>query len=367
MNVGITGADGLLGYHVRARLHSMGASPARLANRATFENAERLDEFVRGLDAVIHFAGINRSSPDELEAGNIGIASELIAAFSRTGVTPTLVYANTTHAELDTPYGRGKRGAAALFRDWGTSSGANFVDLVIPNVFGEFGRPYYNSGISTFCHQLAVGEAPTIIEDREIELIHAQTVAQACLDAASAGASGQQRLRGDKMLVSTALQRLKDLHSTYLSGIMPNLTESIDLQLFNTLRSYLFPDIYPVELKLNVDPRGSLFEAVKTIHGGQAFLSTTVPGITRGNHFHLRKVERFLVVGGEAEIQLRKLFDTKIHTYAVSGRRPCYIDMPTFHTHSIRNTGDGELTTLFWTNEIFDSADPDTFAEKVVG
>jgi UDP-2-acetamido-2,6-beta-L-arabino-hexul-4-ose reductase len=131
------------------------------------------------------------------------------------------------------------------------------------------------------------------------------------------------------------------------------------------LRSYLFPRHYPVRLELRTDSRGSLFEAVKSFGGGQVFMSTTRPGVVRGNHFHTRKIERFLVVSGEAEIKLRRLFANDIITFRVSGAEPSYVDMPTFYTHSITNTGTSELTTLFWANEIFDPADADTYMEPV--
>lgn len=365
MKIGITGAEGLLGFHLRARLQALGGHEVRLANRATFATGASLDAFVSGLDALAHFAGMNRGDEHEVEAVNTGLAEALVAAMSRTRSAPTVVFSNSTHVDRDTGYGRGKRRAAEVLGAWAAGCGASFTDLVLPHVFGEFGKPFANSVVSTFCWQLANGETPEIHVDGQLELVHAQAVAERSLSAMQARENGRARMAGEPIKVSELLERLNALQAQYGSQIMPALSDPLTLRLFNTLRSYLFPKHYPVPLRLHTDNRGSLFEAVKTYQGGQAFLSTTRPGITRGNHFHLRKVERFLVVSGDAEICLRKLFSDEIVRFRVGGGAPCYIDMPTFHTHSITNVGATEVVTLFWANEIFDPADPDTYAEAV--
>jgi UDP-2-acetamido-2,6-beta-L-arabino-hexul-4-ose reductase len=151
----------------------------------------------------------------------------------------------------------------------------------------------------------------------------------------------------------------------YAGHVFPDVRDDFDRDLFNTFRSYLYPHRYPTALTLHEDPRGCLFEAVKTHNGGQTFLSTTKPGITRGNHYHTRKIERFLVVSGQAEIRLRRVFDSEVQVFKVSGDQPAYVDMPTLHTHNITNTGSSDLITLFWTHEFYDPNMPDTFFELV--
>ncbi|HNQ57287.1 MAG: capsule biosynthesis protein CapF [Rhodocyclaceae bacterium] len=365
MSIGITGADGLLGFHLRARLHAQGWREVRLATRQTFASPAALDEFAEGLGGIVHLAGMNRGDEAEVEETNVRLAADLVAALERTGSRPALVFANSIHVERDSGYGRGKRAAAALLREWAASSGSTLADLVLPHVFGEFGKPSYNSVVSTFCYQLATGECPEVHVDGRLELLHAQDVAQRCLEMLRDREVGTIRMMGAPMAVSELLVRLRDQYERYADQVVPDLRDRLDLQLFNTLRSYLYPRHYPVSLELRRDARGGLFEAVKTLQGGQVFFSNTHPGVTRGNHYHLRKVERFLVVGGEAEIRLRKLFSPQVESFRVTGASPCYIDMPTFHTHSISNAGSGDLTTLFWSNEIFDPADPDTYAENV--
>ena len=366
MKIGITGADGLIGWHQRAYLKAIdGGHEIRLANRATFKRPESLAEFVQSLDAIIHLAGMNRGTDAEVEATNAALARDLVAACEQTGTCPFLVFANSTHQDRDTPYGRGKRAAANTFRLWAAQSGAGFANLILPHVFGEFGKPFYNSVVSTFCYQLARNETPQIISDGDLELLHVQDVVAHCLRAIQESQRGDIRLNGVGMKVSALLQRLTEMRDQYQSMVLPRLESILDVRLFNTLRSYLFPGHYPVALTLHGDARGSLFEVVKSMGGGQVFMSTTHPGITRGNHFHTRKVERFLVASGEADICLRKLFGNEVTCFKVSGGAPCYVDIPTFHTHCISNTGQTELVTLFWANEIYDPADPDTFPEWV--
>lgn len=371
MKLGVTGADGLLGFHLRALLHArQDVQEVRLANRDTFRDNASLDQFVLGLDAIVHCAGMNRGEDAEIERVNRRLAEILVAALERNGSLAALVYANSTHQSRDTAYGRGKRQAGELLESWGRSVGASVCNLLLPHVFGEFGKPFYNSAVSTFCHQLANGETPRIDIDGDLELVHAQEVAKFFIEAVTQPSAGGSvvrsvRMSGRPLKVSEMLGRLEALLARYRENVFPDLRDPLDLRLFNTLRSYLFPAQYPRALRLNSDARGELFEAVKADQGGQTFMSTTHPGITRGNHYHLRKVERFLVVGGEAEIRLRRLFSDEIVSFRVSGGQPAFVDMPTFHTHSITNIGSGDLQTLFWTNEIFDPSDADTYAEAV--
>jgi UDP-2-acetamido-2,6-beta-L-arabino-hexul-4-ose reductase len=277
-----------------------------------------------------------------------------------------VVFSSSTHIERDTAYGRSKRAAAMCLRTWAGHRGAPLTTLVLPHVFGEFGKPFYNSVVSTFCHQLAKREEPTILVDGALELVHTQAVAEQIATAIADRTDDDLRMRGEPMLTSELLERLRGMAALYTSNIVPDLRRPIDLRLFNTYRSYLFPGHYPVTLQVHVDPRGGLFEAVRSLHGGQVFLSTTKPGITRGGHYHTRKVERFLVVSGDAVIRLRKLFTRDLVEFRVSGSKPQYVDMPTFYTHDITNVGEGELMTAFWAHEIFDPADSDTFAEPVL-
>ena len=365
MIIGITGADGLIGWHVRCRLYVEHDIEAIPIGRAGFREAGALESFVSKCDAIVHLAGVNRGEESEVESVNPALARVLVSAMERCERTPHVVFASSTHIDSDTAYGRSKRATEEIFSEWAGRCGAVFTNMVLPHVYGECGRPFYNSVVSTFCYQLAEDETPKIEQDGRLELLHAQEVADLVLLSVRNRSVGEVRPSGRAMRVSEMLERVSLLAERYKSGVIPAFEDIFDLRLFNTFRSYLFPKHYPNLLKLNTDSRGSLFEAVKTDNGGQAFLSTTEPGITRGDHFHFNKVERFLVVQGQAVIRLRRMFDDKVIEFRVSGSEPTVVDMPTLHAHNITNTGDGELLTMFWSHEIFDPDHPDTHREQV--
>ena len=361
----VTGAGGFLGWHLRVYFHARPEFKIVGVDRSVYGDPKRFTEILRSADAVVHLAGMNRGNEQEIERVNVDLTTRLIDACRQVDLRPQIVLANSTHCERDTAYGRSKRRSAELLVGWASEAGAVFTNLVIPNVYGEGGRPFYNSVVSTFCHQLASGEKPVIIQDGRLELVHAQAVVRELVAAIQKRISGKVRMTGSSLLVSDLLDTLQGFDRSYRGHLIPELTREVDLDLFNTYRSYLYPRHYPVTLPLRNDARGNLFEAVKSMHGGQCFISTTKPGMTRGNHYHTRKVERFLVLSGEAVIRIRKLFTKDIVEFKVAGSVPQYVDMPTFCTHNITNTGTGDLTTLFWAHEIYDPQRSDTIREPV--
>ena len=365
MKLAITGANGFLAYHLRCHLLKYPDYQLNLISQADFQNEVLLAEKIKDVDAVVHLAGVNRGTDDEVFNGNIQAGEKLVKALTHNLKKPHLIFSSSTHIQKDSSYGRSKKQCGDIFTAWAKQSGATYTELVLPHVFGEGGKPFYNSTVATFCHQVVNGENPEIKVDIELNLVHAGDVALKILELLHKPAGQQVTMSGEKVLVSAVLEKIKSLHSRYQDRVIPEFKTSFDLRLFNTIRSYMFPKDYPMSLKLNTDPRGSLFEAVKTDHGGQAFLSTTKPGITRGQHYHYHKIERFCVIQGEALIQIRKLHTDVIHEFKVTGLDPCFIDMPTLHTHNITNTGSTDLLTLFWSHEIFDPNNPDTFAEPV--
>lgn len=371
MKIVITGAGGLLGWHAAARLHAANCA-ARFAqrpephalvllDRAAFNDEDTLRAALSGADAVLHFAGVNRAEDATLETANARIAQVLVAACKAVGAAPHIVYANSTHAGTDTPYGRGKAAAARVFSDF-TSQ---FTDMILPHIFGECARPDYNNVTATFIDRVIKGDPPEVNPGGVVELLHAGDAAEAAIDAAMGAVSGRLRPEGRRTPVPDLLDRLRSFHADYSANVFPDLSDPFDAALFNSYRTALYPGGFPRPVKLNTDHRGTLFEAAKGGGGGQTFLSWTEPGVTRGDHFHLHKVERFLVLEGEATIRIRRVLDTKVWDYAVTGSHPAPVDMPTLHTHNITNTGDRPLLTLFWTHEIFDPKAPDTYADPV--
>lgn len=366
LRVGVTGASGFIGRHLRYFLYGRPGVEVAVAGREEFSSPPRLTKFVSGCDVVIHLAGQNRGEEQEVARVNATLARELIRACRTAGVSPLMVFASSTHIYRDTPYGDSKRICAEEFRRWAGETGAAFINLVLPHIFGEGQRPFYNSVVATFCRQLADGNQLQINSGGELELIHVQAVAARIFALIEKGQGGEIVPGGISLSVGDLADRLRKIDRSYREHIIPDLADHMERDLFNTYRSYLFPGHYPVAIPVNEDQRGFLFETVKSQSGGQSFFSLTRPGVTRGNHYHSRKMERFLVLKGEAEIRVRELFSPWVETFAVSGGRPRYLDIPTFHTHTITNTGEEDLLTLFWTTELFNPDDPDTYPEKVI-
>ena len=283
---------------------------------------------------------------------------------------PHVLFASSTLRTQDTPYGRSKRDSESILRSAADELGFPLTILVIPNVFGPGGRPFYNSVVSTFCHQLAHGEVPRIIEDRELELISVgdlcdvmvrQVRDRAGNSATTLAIPGSARLR-----VSQILQRLQNFHGHFFGDrVIPLLHNQFERQLYATFLSHVDPADHCHAPQVHSDDRGRLFEIIRTAGGGQVFFSTTRPGVIRGNHFHTRKIEWFCVVRGTALIRLRRIGHQEIHEFRVSADQPKFVSIPAMHTHSIQNVGDEDLLTMFWTSELFEQSDPDTYFEKV--
>jgi len=357
----VTGAAGFLGWHLQIRLRALTDHVVRTVDQ---HNWHELPQLIADADAVIHLAGINRASDDELRDGNRRLAEQLVQAAEHANAAPRLIYANSIQAGNETPYGDGKAAAAHVLHEAATRWGTPFVDVMLPNLFGEHGRPGYNSFVATFVERAIAGDHPDI-QDRDISLLHAQRAAQCFIDALD-GPTRIERPDGTPTSVTAVWQRLLAFREVYEHGRIPPLPTDFDVELFNTYRAALFPARYPLQLTLNSDPRGWLVETTRWSGGeGQTFVSSTHPGITRGEHFHLRKIERFVVVGGQGRIRLRKASTSQTVQFDVDGNNPVAIDMPIGWIHNITNTGDSEMVTQFWVNELFDPADPDTFWEPV--
>ena len=367
MRVAVTGPDGFIAWHTRAMIHSESGGDAIHIGRSAFADSAAMDAALADADAVIHLAGVNRASTDtEIAEVNPRLAQKLVDGLRRADRQIPVVYGNSIHSDGDTVFGEAKRQAAHILTEFGNATGTPIVDVVLPNIFGEHGRPFYNSVVATFCHQLALGETPEIQVDRELPLLHVQRAARELLAATQVGQSKQIRPEGTVRSVTGLLSELVPMRDAYRTGDLPDLSEPFTRDLFNTYRAYTFPGSWPIFTPVRADQRGDLYEAVKASGGEtQVFFSTTRPGFTRGQHFHLHKVERFIVLRGEGVIRLRKLFTDEIVEFPVSGDRPAILDMPTMWVHSITNTGDEDLVTLFYADEVFDPANPDTFPEDV--
>jgi UDP-2-acetamido-2,6-beta-L-arabino-hexul-4-ose reductase len=380
IKIGITGQAGFVGTHL---FNTLGLYPDKFERipfeDEFFQDKNRLEEFVKSCDAIVHLAAMNRhNDPEVLYQTNIGLVKQLIESCEATKSAPHILFSSSTQEERDNLYGKSKKEGRQLFEQWAQKHSARFTGFVIPNVFGPFGNPYYNSVVATFCHQLTHEEQPRIEVDGEIKLIYVGELVQEIINKILFH-SVTQSLNSvlycetffvphtSQIKVSALLQKLTGFKENYFDkGILPCLDNPFDRNLFNTFLCYVdHSSFFPFKLKLNTDERGSFVETVKLNSGGQVSFSTTVPGITRGNHFHTRKAERFAVIKGKARIELRRIGTNKIYSFELDGKEPSFVDMPVWYTHNITNIGEEELYTIFWINEHFDTYDPDTYFEKV--
>lgn len=367
MKVVITGGHGFLGWHTAARLRALHGVVADRLGRLDTTNPERLNKAVADADVVLHLAGVNRAgSDDAVREGNKSVAYALANAIKARQRPVRVVYANSIQAGGHSAYGEAKAQCADVLRRAAADVGGSLADVLLPNLFGEHGRPAYNSFVATFCDLIARGETPVVTGNREIPLLHAQTAAQSLMDAMTGCEDEQLSPEGERLDVSAVLDLIVGFHGLYSHGDIPALNQPFLVDLFNTYRSYMFPGHFPVYPQRHADQRGELFETVRS-HGGpgQVFVSTTRTEETRGDHYHLHKVERFFVVKGEAEIALRRLLDDRVVRFRVSGSEPGFVDMPTLWVHNITNVGEGELVTTFWGNQLLDSAHFDQYPERV--
>ncbi|MDD2300182.1 MAG: NAD-dependent epimerase/dehydratase family protein [Fermentimonas sp.] len=378
IKVGITGQAGFVGTHL---YNTLGLYPDRFVRvpfeDAFFSNEETLKSFVSSCDAIVHLAAMNRhNDPQVIYNTNLRLVKQLIAACELTGSKPHILFSSSTQEERDNLYGKSKLEGRKFLEKWADQNNAQFSGLVIPNVYGPFGHPYYNSVVATFCHQLTHNETPRIEIDGPLNLIYVAELVQYFINIIEELDNERkddvviQEIKVQhtiELKVSKLLSILENYKNQYFEkGEIPALDTPFHRNLFNTFLCYIdHSTFFPFKLKLNTDERGSFVETVKLNSGGQVSFSTTVPGITRGNHFHTRKAERFAVIKGKARVDIRRIGIDKVQSFELDGSQPSFVDMPIWYTHNITNIGNEELYTIFWINEHYNPEDGDTYFEKV--
>lgn len=369
--IGITGSNGFLGFHVYQNLKLLHSEYELIEfDRSYFLNDSLLDAFVAKCDVIIHLAGINRNeNQQELYHTNIRLTNSLIQSLERTGALPHIIMSSSTQEDSNNPYGNSKKESREIFSKWANRKGALFSGLVIPNIFGPFALPNYNSVIATFSYQLVNNIEPEILVDKNLELIYVQDLVEIIINLIQKSDNTHNLLVNHSIKKSVKeILRLLSIYKRdyFLNYKIPSLTSNFEIQLFNTFRSYIsLNDYYPKHLTIHNDERGFFVEVIKNNTSGQTSFSKTLQGVTRGNHFHTRKIERFAVIQGKAKIELRKVGFNKIFSFELDGNTPSFVDMPVWYTHNITNIGDEELLTVFWINEPYDPDDSDTYFEIV--
>jgi UDP-2-acetamido-2,6-beta-L-arabino-hexul-4-ose reductase len=371
LKIGITGQNGFIGTHLYNTVGTLTNHFERVAfHRSFFENEKALDTFVSSCDVIVHLAALNRHNDSEVIYNtNTALVSNLIAAMERTSSKPHVLFSSSVQEERDNLYGKSKKEGRELFSAWADRSNALFTGMVIPNVFGPFGHPYYNSVVATFSHEVANNETPKIDVDGDLKLIYVGELVEEILQKIKSQSNDPLCLvrHTSEAKVSDILALLQNYKTVYQeNGEIPVIENTFHLNLFNTFRCYMdIKNYFPVKFIQHTDPRGSFVEVIRLGIGGQVSFSTTVPGVTRGNHYHTRKIERFAVIKGKALIQLRRIGTDEVLDFYLDGAEPAYVDMPIWYTHNIKNIGDDILFTNFWINEPYNPDDTDTFFEEV--
>jgi UDP-2-acetamido-2,6-beta-L-arabino-hexul-4-ose reductase len=378
IKIGITGQAGFIGTYLFNTLGLFKEKYDRiLFNDSYFEEETDLNNFVKECDVIIHLAAMNRHNDQNvLYKTNVSLVEKVIASCSKMNSKPHIIFASTIQEDRDNLYGKSKKAGRKLLELWAEANQSLFTGLIIPNVFGPYGNPYYNSVIATFCHQLTHNEKPQIDIDGELKLIYVGELAQKILEVIDERFTTLPLKKNVQIIlmehsttikVSKLLELLEQYSSQYLlKGEIPKLDSPFRINLFNTFLGYIdHASFFPFKTKLSVDDRGGFAEIIKLNSGGQISFSTTHPGITRGNHYHTRKAERFTVLKGKARIDIRKVGSKEVVSFHLTGNEPSFVDMPIWFTHNITNVSDEDLYTLFWINEHYTADDSDTFFEEV--
>jgi UDP-2-acetamido-2,6-beta-L-arabino-hexul-4-ose reductase len=373
VRVGITGQGGFMGSHLYNFLGTKSTEIKQISfKRNYFEDEIELQSFVKSCDVIVHIAAMNRHKDEKvLYDTNVGLVHKLVNACEVTKSKPKIIFSSSTQEDIDNLYGKSKRDGRKYFETWAINNDGHITSLIIPNVFGPFGRPFYNSFIATFSKQIVQGEEPKVIKDSRVNLIYINELSEAfyneIIKQNSENIKSYVVPETSSRKVSEILALLKYFKTQYLeNGQVPKVDlNTFELDLFNTFTSFIPKDYFPIKFTKHSDDRGAFVEIMRAGSSGQTSYSTTVPGITRGNHYHTRKIERFAVISGKALIQIRKIDSDEVLEYVLDGSEPAYVDMPIWYTHNIKNIGNTELITLFWINEPYDPEDADTYFIKV--
>jgi UDP-2-acetamido-2,6-beta-L-arabino-hexul-4-ose reductase len=367
-NVLIIGGKGFLGRNLAVQLSEREDCETTVCSREDSE--EDLRNGLFKADLIFLLAGVNRPlDPSEFESGNSGFTEKVCQTLQTAKRAPKIVFSSSIQAELTNPYGMSKKNAERILFQFAAETGACVRIYRLKNLFGKWGRPNYNSVTATFCHNIA-NELAIDVSDpaREIDLSYVDDVVAAFLSEIDESRSGAELItdvQSYRIRLGDLAGRIQAFHDMRATLVAPDFSDWFSRALYATYLSYVPSAALRHSLEIRADNRGSLAEFIKEKHFGQIFVSRTKPGITRGNHYHHTKAEKFFVVEGEGLIRMRAIEGGPVKEYLVKGSEYQVIDIPPGLTHSITNVGSREMVTLFWSSELFDPDHPDTYYLRV--
>jgi UDP-2-acetamido-2,6-beta-L-arabino-hexul-4-ose reductase len=365
----ISGHNGFLGKHLIRKLKCLKeVLGVDFLTKADFDS-NNLIEKISPDDIIFHFAGVNRDINDDIVyKKNNTLNESLLSALKEVKFKGKLLFTSSIQENSGTLYGKAKKSARLKFEEYSNLLGFKFYGIIAPNIFGPFCKPNYNSFIATFSSMLIDKQNPFIAEDKEVSLIYVGDF----IDEIIKVLNDYDEINLKKKFiynynVSDVLTKLNKFNEIYCKNAqIPSIDSHFDLCLFNTFRSYInISSFFPKNHRENNDYRGSYSELTRAFSQGQTSFSITKKGVIRGNHFHTRKIERFSVINGKAKIELREILSDEKFEFIIDGAKPCYIDIPVWHTHNIQNIGDEDLITVFWINEHYNEDTSDTYLENV--
>ena len=381
MKILITGAKGFVGKNFAATLKNIanGNDKSRGIDKENLEifeydidsDPKRLSEYCEKADFVFHLAGVNRPKDEsEFMKGNFGFTSTLLDTLKKYDNKAPVLITSSIQAALDNPYGKSKKAGEELMFNYGRENGVKTLVYRLPNVFGKWCRPNYNSAVATFCNNIA-NDLPITVNDRAhmMHLVYIDDI----VDEFICAIKGQEHKNGDfcevpvthKITLGEIVDLLYSFKESRRNLSIPNQADAFSKKLYATYISYLPKNEFAYPLKMNVDPRGSFTEFLKTDEYGQVSVNISRPHIVKGNHWHHTKNEKFLVVSGKGVIRFRHPESDEVTEYFVSGDKLTVVDIPTGYTHNIENLGDTDMVTIMWANEKFDPNKPDTYFLEV--
>ena len=372
MKILVTGAKGFIGKNLIEELKRHGHE---ILAYDIDNTEEQLNEYTKSCDFVYHLAGINRpENPEDFMSGNFGFTSVLLESLKKHVNKAPIMLSSSIQAELDNPYGKSKKAGEELLFQYGRENNVTVYVYRFPNVFGNWCRPNYNSAVATFCHNIARNLPIQVNETNPtLTLVYIDDLVKELIRALNGEANINEHSERKYCYVPEQYQiKLLDIVNQIYSFkksrkdlYVPDMRDPFTKKLYATYLSYLPEDKFSYELIMHTDARGSFTEMLKSEERGQVSVNISKPGITKGNHWHSTKNEKFIVVSGKARISFRKIGTQEVITYDISGDKIEAVDIPPGYTHSITNTGETDLVTVMWANEPFDPNNPDTYYEEV--
>lgn len=375
MNVLVTGSNGFVGKNLVSELKNIRDKKNKKydVELNIFEydlgiNEDKFDYFCKNADFVFHLAGVNRpKNESEFMEGNFGFTSTLLSTLKKHSNKAPVLITSSIQAALDNPYGKSKKAGEDLVFKYGKDNDVNVYVFRLANVFGKWCKPNYNSVIATFCYNISHDLLIKINdENATLNLVYIDDVIKSFLQKLFSNEKCSEIL-SIPTVYSVKLGDIANLLYDFKNtdNFVPDVSDEFTKKLYSTYLSYLAHDKFSHGLKMNIDNRGSFTEMFKTPSFGQISVNISKPHITKGNHWHHTKVEKFVVVYGKGVIRFRNIFSDEIIEYFVSGDKIEVVDIPAGYTHNIENLGDTDMVTIMWCNEHFDPQNPDTYFEEV--